>query len=86
MIEKTLGFIGGGRVTRIILEGFKRKNLLFKEVVVSDINPEALKHLKEKFLDITVALDNNPLPASGDLVFIALHPPAVLPALDDIKP
>jgi pyrroline-5-carboxylate reductase len=47
MIEKTLGFIGGGRVTRIILEGFKRKNLLFKEVVVSDINPDSLNTLKE---------------------------------------
>ncbi len=85
MYEKTIGFIGGGRVTRIILEGFKRKNLSFKEVVVSDINPEALKHLKAKFLDITVAPDNNPLPASGDIVFMALHPPAVLPALDEIK-
>ena len=85
MIEKTLGFIGGGRVTRIMLEGFKRKGLTFKKVVVSDINPEALKHLKENFLDITVAPDNNPLSASGDIVFMALHPPAVLPALDEIR-
>jgi pyrroline-5-carboxylate reductase len=85
MFEKTIGFIGGGRVTRIILGGFKRKNLSFKKVVVSDINPEALKHLKENFLDITVAPDNNPLSASGDIVFMALHPPAVLPALDEIK-
>ncbi|MGB8952760.1 MAG: NAD(P)-binding domain-containing protein [Candidatus Aminicenantales bacterium] len=85
MMDKTIGFIGGGRVTRIMLEGFKRKNLSFKEVVVSDINPEALKHLKEKFLDITIAPDNNPLPASGDIVFIALHPPVVLPALDEVK-
>jgi pyrroline-5-carboxylate reductase len=85
MIEKTLGFIGGGRITRIMLEGFKRKDLAFKKVVVSDINPEALKLLKETFLDITVAPDNNPLPASGDIVFMALHPPAVLPALDEIQ-
>jgi pyrroline-5-carboxylate reductase len=85
MFEKTIGFIGGGRVTRIILGGFKRKNLSFKKVVVSDINPEALKHLKENFLDITVAPGNNPLSASGDIVFMALHPSAVLPALDEIK-
>jgi pyrroline-5-carboxylate reductase len=85
MIEKTIGFIGGGRVTRIILEGFKRKGLAFKKAVVSDINPEALKLLKEKFPDITLAPDNNPLPASGDIVFMALHPPAVLPALSEIR-
>ena len=85
MMDKTIGFIGGGRVTRIILEGFKRKNVSFKEVIVSDSNPEALKLLKETFLDITVAPDNNPLSASGHIVFIALHPPAVLPVLDEIR-
>lgn len=85
MMDKTIGFIGGGRITRIMLEGFKRKGLAFKKVVVSDINPEALKLLKEKFLDITFAPDNNPLPASGDIVFLALHPPAVLPALSEIR-
>jgi pyrroline-5-carboxylate reductase len=85
MIEKTLGFIGGGRMTRIMLEGFKRKGLAFKKVVVSDINLEAIKHLKEKFLDITVAPDNNLLPASSDIVFMAIHALAVLPALDEIK-
>ena len=85
MIEKTLGFIGGGRITRIILEGFKRKGLAFKRVLVSDINPEVLRLLKEKFPDITVAADNNPLPASGDIVFMALHPPAVPRALKEIR-
>jgi pyrroline-5-carboxylate reductase len=31
MIEKSLGFIGGGRITRIILEGFKRKDISFQK-------------------------------------------------------
>jgi len=86
MIEKTIGFIGGGRVTRIILQGFKRESLAFRKVVVSDINPEVLNHLKEKFPDITIVPNNNLLPASGDVVFIALHPPALPPVLDEIKP
>jgi len=85
MIEKSLGFIGSGRVTRIILEGFKRKNLLFKEIITSDINPDALNGLKEKFPSIVIAPGNNHLPASADFVFIALHPPVVMPALDEIK-
>lgn len=85
MIEKTLGFIGGGRITRIILEGFERRGLGFEKVIVSDINPEALKLLKEKFAHIEVVNENNSLPASGDIVFLALHPPAVLPVLGEIQ-
>ncbi len=85
MIEKTLGFIGGGRVTRILLEGFKRKGTDFQKIVVSDINPGILKTLKERFQIITTAPGNNILPASSDIMFIALHPPAVLPALGEIK-
>ena len=84
MIEKSLGFIGGGRVTHIIMEGLKRKNISFKKICIFDVNPDVLNVLKEKFPDITTVL-NNQLPASCDIVFIALHPPAVLPALDEIK-
>ncbi len=85
MIEKTVGFIGGGRITRIMLEGFKRKGLAFEKVVVSDVNPEVLKLLKERVPDAEVVLNNNSLPASGNIVFLALHPPAVLPALGEIR-
>jgi len=46
---KTLGFIRGGRVTRIILGGFQRNGLDFSEVVVSDMEFEALSRLREKF-------------------------------------
>jgi len=84
MIEKSLGFIGGGRVTRIILEGFKRKNISFKKISVSDINQDTLSQLKEKFPDIKTS-PNNQLPASNDIVFISLHPPAVLPVLEEMK-
>ncbi|MFW6159961.1 MAG: pyrroline-5-carboxylate reductase family protein [Acidobacteriota bacterium] len=84
MNKKTIGFIGGGRVTRIILEGFKRKDIGFKEIFVSDVSPDALDSLKNKYPDIT-ASSNNRQPASCDIVFIALHPPGVLPALDEIK-
>ena len=85
MMDKTIGFIGGGRITRIMLEGFKRKGPALKKVVVSDIIPEVLNHLKEKFPDIIISPNNNLLAASGDIVFIALHPPAVLPALGEIR-
>jgi pyrroline-5-carboxylate reductase len=49
---KTLGFIGGGRVTRIILGGFQRNGLDFSEVVASDMKHDALSRLREKFSGI----------------------------------
>ena len=38
----SLGFIGGRRVSRIILEGFRNKGKKFAEIVVSDVSEEAL--------------------------------------------
>ena len=42
MSNKSIGFIGGGRVTRIFLEGWKRANDLPANIVVSDCNSESL--------------------------------------------
>jgi len=85
MPEKTIGFIGGGRITRIILEGFKRKNQTFKEVTVSDNNLDTLNRLKEKFPEIKITINDNQQPTSKDIIFIALHPPVISSVLNDIK-
>lgn len=84
-MEKKLGFIGGGRVTRIIIEGFRRKGLDFPEIVVSDIDPAALSRLQEKFPVVRISPGDNKTPAGCDIVFLALHPPACLGVLDEIK-
>ena len=39
MENKTLGFIGAGRITRIILQAFKNRNASFKQIVVIDARP-----------------------------------------------
>lgn len=77
MINKTVGFIGGGRVTKIILGGLKRANEMPKKVIVSDTNTDVLNKLKEKYPEISIAVDDNKLSASQELVFLAVHPPAV---------
>ena len=41
-MENSIGFIGGGRVTRILLQGFKNKKSSFGKVVVADTNPDVL--------------------------------------------
>jgi pyrroline-5-carboxylate reductase len=82
-MKHTIGFIGGGRVTKILLQGFKNKDVKFEKVIVADSNPEVLANLKKQFPEIESADAKNA--ASQDIVFIALHPPMVMDTLELIK-
>ncbi len=82
-MKQSIGFIGGGRVTRILLQAFKNKNAQFSKIVVTDTNPDVLGNLKKSFPDIQV--DNASVAASQDIVFISLHPPVVMDTLELIK-
>jgi pyrroline-5-carboxylate reductase len=88
MITHSLGFIGGGRVTKILLQGFRSKNVSFERVVVTDNNPEVLAKLKKQFPEIEPV--DAKTAAGQEIVFIALHPPVIMDALelikDDVKP
>ncbi|MEO0107764.1 MAG: NAD(P)-binding domain-containing protein [candidate division WOR-3 bacterium] len=85
----SIGFIGGGRVTSIILEGWRAAGKLPEQIVVSDTAPEVLNRLKARFPGVETTVDNRH-PANQDFVFIALHPPKVrseLPLVRDaLKP
>ena len=85
MAYKSMGFIGGGRITRILLEGLNRKKMLPTTVVVSDASGEALQTIKEKFPKIQTVQGDNAKAAGQDLVFLALHPPAIGSGLAEIK-
>ena len=85
MTTKTIGFIGGGRVTRIILEGLDREHKLPAQIVVSDANPAPLAKLKERFPQISTAPGDNAKAANQDIVFLAVHPPAMAEAAAQIK-
>ena len=85
MSFKSMGFIGGGRITRIILEAWNRKRMLPASVIVSDTSAEVLQKLKEKFPKIQTVQGDNAKAAGQDLVFLALHPPAVGGGLAEIR-
>ena len=53
--------------------------------MASDNNPDVLKKLQSGFPDVRVALNNNREAAAQDLVFLGLHPPALVNSLADIK-
>lgn len=82
-MNNSIGFIGGGRVTKILLQGFKNKNVRFGRVVVTDPNQEVISNLKKQFPEVE---SSDAKGAAGqDIVFIALHPPVVMDTLDLVK-
>lgn len=83
MKTKTLGFIGGGRVTRILLQAFKNENAQFSKIIITDTNKEVADNLKKAYPEIQV--ENSSVAASQDIVFISLHPPVVMDNLELIK-
>ncbi len=84
MSNKTLGFIGGGRITRIFLEGWTRANALPANVVVSDCNADTLARLKARFPGVQTAAESR-IAAAQDTVFLAVHPPVVADVAAQIK-
>ncbi len=83
-MKNTLGFIGGGRITKIMLQVIANNKTEYKALVVYDTNMEVVAALKSQFPAITVA-GSAPEAAEQDMVFIALHPPAILETLELVK-
>ncbi len=84
MENKTFGFIGAGRVTRIFLNAFANKGFRPKSIMVYDTSDEVIKNLTLQFSGIKVA--HSAKEAAGqDIVFIALHPPAIKDTLEQVK-
>jgi pyrroline-5-carboxylate reductase len=84
MFNKSFGFIGGGRVDKILLHAMSRKGEMPKNIIVSDTNKEVLQKLKNQFPEIVITNDNTE-PAKCDYVFISLHPPVFMSVLNEIK-
>jgi pyrroline-5-carboxylate reductase len=82
-MKKSIGFIGGGRVTKILLQGFKNRNIKFGKVVVADTNAEVLTNLKKQFPEVEAA--DSKTVAGQEIIFISLHPPVVMDTLELLK-
>jgi pyrroline-5-carboxylate reductase len=84
MKKLSIGYIGGGRITKILLQAYKNKEIDFGSVIVYDTNPEVLSGLKKLFPGIALADSLAPV-ARQDIVFIALHPPAIMETLEKLQ-
>lgn len=80
----TVGFVGGGRVTRILVGGWARAGALPEQVLVFDPSGEALGALQA----LAPTVESAPVEAvaAADVVFIALHPPIVAETVASIAP
>lgn len=85
MNSRSVGFIGGGRMTRILLGAWKRAGQWPDSVTVSDISKDVLESIKGQYPDVHTAGQENLKPAGCDVVFMALHIPQIGDALKEIK-
>lgn len=83
-MKTTIGFIGGGRITRIFLQGLSNKKALPENVKVYEPNAETLKALQTDFPGV-VAAGSVADAARQEVVFVAVHPPVVMETLQTIK-
>jgi pyrroline-5-carboxylate reductase len=84
MTNKSIGFVGGGRVTRILLEGWERANALPAKITVNDCNSEPLARLKARFPSVETATASSAATAQ-DIVLLAVHPPMMAEVAASIK-
>jgi len=78
---KTVGFIGGGRITRILLQGFDHATVTFEKIAVFDTNEGILAKLKAEFPTIEVSATDSLDASSAEMVFVALHPAVLMECL-----
>ena len=80
----SVGFIGGGRVTRILAGGWRRAAAVPDELLVYDPDPHAIEVLRAEVDGIEST--HAAVAAAADVVFLALHPPTLPGALAEIEP
>jgi pyrroline-5-carboxylate reductase len=82
---KTIGFIGGGRITRILLQGLKNAGISFERIFIYETSEMVLNALKSDFPQIDASAKDALEAASSDWVFIALHPPVLIETMKSLK-
>ncbi|MBN1561046.1 NAD(P)-binding domain-containing protein [candidate division KSB1 bacterium] len=79
-----IGFIGGGRVVRIMLQAMQNEKMTFERIVVSDPDRKNMDKLVRTFADLNVTAGSNLDAAAQELVFLAVHPPMMKEVLAEI--
>jgi pyrroline-5-carboxylate reductase len=81
MQENTIGFVGAGRITRIMLRGLKRAGALPAKIFVTDTDAAALEKTAALFPEVTACPEGAARFGWAGVVFFAVHPPVLAGAL-----
>ncbi len=84
MKNYNISFIGAGRITKIMLEALKRKDVVSEKIIVYDIEEKQTNLLKEQYPEILIAKSLIEC-TDAEYIFIALHPPKIKETLELIK-
>ncbi len=80
----SIGFIGGGRITRVFLQALENKKNSWYEIKVFDTDKNTSSKLKRQYPDIKIVASAGEA-ARANVVLIALHPPVIMETLAAIK-
>jgi pyrroline-5-carboxylate reductase len=81
---ESIGFIGAGRCTRILLGGLERAGKLPGTILASDPSAAARAHLQQDRPFVRVVGADNRAAARAEVVFLSLHPPVFETVLREI--
>ncbi len=84
MVIESVGFVGGGRVARIMLAGWHRAGAMPGKVLVSDPSQATLDALKSRYPAIETCLGDNCAAAGRQVVFLGLHPPVFADSVPEL--
>ena len=86
MAIESVGFVGAGRVARIMLGGLQASGTRLPRIVASDPDPGTIERLSGEFPEVVTAGADITRPAAQALVVLALHPPAIAAAAAEVGP
>jgi len=83
---RKIGFVGCGRIARIILRGLKKADRMPEKVFATDSRNEATQSIKALFPEITASGEGMRGFEQADLIFLAVHTHVLMNVLLAIKP
>lgn len=84
MKDERLAFVGGGRITRILLAGWKRADRWPQDVAVLEPDGNAAERLRAAFPLVRICTAPDELARGATVLFLAVHPPHLLQATEAV--
>lgn len=84
MYFRKVGFVGGGRIVRVILNGWKNKKVLPEVIRVLEVKAEVADRLKSLFPPIQTVSTMEDL-AGSEIIFLAVPAPVMSEVLGQLK-